>query len=295
MTTVVLLAHSSDTIISQNIFCLFSLLHQVGATGSGDLQIFIYTDQPARFQKYFGDDSRIKYVELTPARVREWRGSIDFVHRVKVEMLRDAGTKLSGQVKTTIFYVDGDTIFLKDPAPLFAKIDAKNSVMHELENYLDEGRDPLSKKMARFLRKQWPAAYIKKQLSIDHANELNAHVAMWNSGVLGFTSDFFPRLDDVLQLTEELYTQYPKHVMEQLALSFYMQKCTHIHDAREYIFHYWRQKDAYNNWIAQFLSEHPNVEAAHRDFDLARLPSVDIAAAKPDKLKWFKKWRSLRA
>ena len=159
--------------------------------------------------------------------------------------------------------------------------------MHECENILDQGRDPLSKKLARFLRKQWASAH--------HMHKLTTHVAMWNSGVLGFASNFFPHLDEVLQLTDELYTLYPKHVMEQLALSFYLQEYTQVHDAREYILHYWHEKDAYNAWIAQFLAKNPSATVAHEKFDLPQLLSAQLTAAQTNKCGWFRMWRSPRA
>ena len=264
--TVVLQAYGSDTIINQNIYCLLSFLRHSDVetknkTPGQGVRVVIYTDQPERFRKFFDIEQardHIQYEDLSPARVKEWRGSINFVHRVKVEMLRDAAKKFAG---TRIFYVDGDTVFLRDPSPLFAFIDNRNSVMHELENIVDLGSDPISKKLTRFLQKEWRPNEASQR-------GLNSGAAMWNAGVLGFSPQFTPHLDEVLRLTESLYSAYPKHIMEQLAFSYYLRTHTRIHDAREFILHYWRDKDVYNERIARFLSTHATASDALSNYQV---------------------------
>ncbi len=251
--TIVLQAYGTDTIIHQNMVCLLSLLHQADLNAIA--RVLVYTDRADQFQKFFNHEwarAHVQYEDLSPERVKSWRGAINFVHRVKIEMLRDAVIKTGDSV---VFYVDGDTIFIRDPSPMFGQIDARNSVMHELENIIDLGGDPISKKLTRFLQKSW-------RPDDEVGRGLTSGIAMWNAGVLGFSQHFAPHLDEVLYLTEKLYTAYPKHVMEQLAFSYCLRAHTRIRDARDSILHYWREKDLYNERIRQFLNAHSTATQA---------------------------------
>lgn len=259
-TTIVLQAYGATVNLNQNIFCFLTLLHQwrqVRESVPAEVEVVIYTDQPAVFKKFFGPLPRLRYEDLGPNRIKAWRGSIDFVHRVKVEMLKNAAQK---HPQSQIFYVDGDTLFLRDPTELFSEINGAHSWMHELENVIEQGSDPISKKLTRFLRRrEFQVGSEKIRVPTD--------LAMWNAGVLGFAPEFAPQLINVLTLTEQLYSSYPKHVMEQLAFSYYLQKFTQVRESRHVILHYWRQKELYNERIAGFLAENESLAGALKSYE----------------------------
>ena len=66
---------------------------------------------------------------------------------------------------------------------------------------------------------------------------------MWNAGVLGFNSKKSNVLNDVLKLTDSMYPMFPKHVVEQLAFSFYFTRNGIVQAAEDWVYHYWDFKE----------------------------------------------------
>jgi hypothetical protein len=270
---VVYQAYGQPYILKQNLFSIVSLLKM--HTGLKSVhKILIYTDQPDYFKNYLGNNPILQYENMSPERLAKWRGAINFVHRVKVEMLRDAAKLFPNE---NLFYMDGDTYFLSDPESLFTEINDRQSIMHEAENVIETGKDPLSKKVARFLKKN---VFEIKGKSV----KIPTSTTMWNAGVLGFTPAFFPDLDLVLEFTDQSYSRYQKHVMEQLAFSYFLSQKTDIIAARDVIHHYWRQKDEYNALVADFLEKTKNLEVGLKKYSEISWP----APPAPKKTFWQK-------
>ncbi len=254
-------AYGPNSILEQNLFSVLSLLRQHFEFTHVE-KIIIYTDNTDYFKAYLGSHDRIQYEPMGSERLLAWRGEIQFVHRVKIEMLRDAAAKFPD---FNLFYLDGDTYFTKDPGPLMAQIDRHHSIMHEAENIVNQGKDLLSKKVARFLA--------KFEFSIDGKKiKIPPSMMMWNAGVLGFSPNFFENLKCVLVLTDQSYSKYKKHVMEQMAFSYFLASFSRVLGASDYVHHYWRQKNEYAQLIQQFLTNHKNLQNALQAFDQIQWP-----------------------
>lgn len=273
-------AYGREDILRQTLFSTISLFSVLDE--KSPLQVWIYTDCVKMFTDYFGeftsgDKPRLKLIEVSAPQIQKWRGSINFVHRVKVEILIDAAAQFLG----SIFYVDGDTFFRQDPTALFARVDDKNSLMHIAENSLSAGRDPLSKKITKFVKKN--TFYLQQGEHQGEKVQLTPETVMWNAGALGLSQNNKSFLSRVLALTDKMYELYPKHVMEQLAFSHYLQSFTKIFAGDAYIGHYWDQKDLYQKSIDDFLKYHKNWQAgrmAYAKFSWPTLPQLPIA-------RWF--------
>ncbi len=234
----------------------FSILSFLKNRELDDLtEIWVYTDQKNRFVEFFGDHPQIEYVEITKDQIQKWRGEINFVHRVKVEILKDAASKFQG----CLFYCDGDTYFMSSPKSLFKKVSDRYSLMHIAENALDAGKDPLSKKILKFVKTH------QFQISNEFVG-IGPSTVMWNAGVLGISEKNKYLLSLVLELTDQAYSLYQKHVMEQLAFSFYLQTRTTVLPADSVIYHYWNQKDEYQASIDGYLLDNPSVEKALENY-----------------------------
>ena len=254
-------AYGQTAILEQNLFSVISLLKRHAGLSIVE-KVVVYTDNPEYFKSYLGNHSLLQYELITPERLLKWRGAIQFVHRVKIEMLLDAAALFP---TSNLLYLDGDTYFVKDPHDLIAKIDAHHSIMHEAENIVNQGKDPLSKKVAHFLK--------KFEFRIDGKNiKIPPTMVMWNAGVLGFSPQFFLKLKNVLDLTDQSYSKYQKHVMEQLAFSYFLASISRIQAANEDIHHYWRQKNEYATLIQKFLAQNTNLEKALQAFDQIEWP-----------------------
>lgn len=258
-------AYGQLNIIHQNIFSIFSLLNKLNGQFE-ELKIIVYTDNANAFEKYFSGIPQISYRKIDAAQIKKWRGAIDFVHRVKVEILKE----VSEQYHDDVFYVDGDTLFLDSPIKLFKLVDNKNSLMHICENVISTGKDPLSKKIKKYLKKYQP--------------DISIHTSMWNAGVLGISKSINNCHQQVLDLTDKMYSQYPKHVMEQLAFSYVLQNQTQIHPADKVILHYWNQKDEYQILINTFLEQNLDLATVQKNWNQIQWP-----AAPGPKLNWIQK------
>lgn len=266
-------AYGSPEIIRQTMFSMVSLLKYLPK--EDPLQIWVYTDQKAVFENFFSSHPKIHYVEVDNEKIKKWRGKIDFVHRVKIEALIDLGHRARG----CLFYCDGDTYFMASPSDLFNRVNPSTSLMHIAENALDQGKDPLSKKILKFVKKH----HFQVQ------NELvgiGPSTVMWNAGVLGIATENKKLLPMILELTDQMHSLYQKHVMEQLAFSFFLQTKTKILPADSVIYHYWDQKPEYQKKIDQFLSLYSNVDKALENWEKFVFPGPPV---KKQKKTWIQK------
>ncbi|MBX3019286.1 MAG: hypothetical protein KF767_15470 [Bdellovibrionaceae bacterium] len=242
-------AYGREDIVRQVLFSVVSLKSRAESTEGWTIEI--YTDQPDRLQSFFAGWPEVKIVPITTADIQGWRGAIDFVHRVKLKILEKATESLH----EPLIYLDGDTYFAKDPTALFAQISPTRSLMHIRESRLDEARDPLTKKIAKFVR--------KNSFSVDGAStQIPQSSEMWNAGVIGIHPANFQLLPLMVELTDQMYGRYQKHVMEQLAVSYLLQTKTVVASSHLEVIHYWPSKEAFDAAIGNFLASRTNASEA---------------------------------
>ena len=266
-------AYGRADILRQTAFSIVSLFKVVAS--SSPLNVVVYTDNKKFFADFFGSNERLVIVEVTPDQIKKWRGAIDFVHRVKIEVLLDAAAKFTG----SLFYVDGDTYFVTDPTKLFTSIGDEQSLMHVAEYKIADGRDPLAKKIRKFL------ADTVVEVSGEKVKVLPEHF-MFNAGVLGLTEKNKNLLPLILELTDKMFVLYGKHVIEQLAFSYYLQTRTHVLTCDDVIGHYWNQKDDFQTSIDDFLAEFKTWDAAKGAYP------QNFLWPTPDSAKPKRGWRS---
>lgn len=197
-----------------------------------DTRILIYTDNTAAFQQVLGHREDIIYPAVEPEQWQTWRGAVNKVYLLKIGVLEHAATHYPGN----LFFLDTDTIWRRDPRPLFAQIEAGGFFMHQNEGRLATG-NTLSMKVYKHLRGlEWPSGA--------HMLRVVPETELFNSGVIAFRSDKVYLLHEVMTLAEHLYAAYNKHMMEQLAWSLRFAAEGPIHDVPEYLWHYWNLKDA---------------------------------------------------
>jgi hypothetical protein len=219
-------AYGNPDILNEALFSLLSYLRQPACATA-----VIYTDNPAHFQAVLGELASIAYVTIPASQWREWRGEIDFVHRVKIKVLQHATTHYVGQ----LLYVDTDTIFTLPLASLFAALERGERFMHLNEGRLGDGNS-LNRKINRALQRANGSPALGGRI-------IGPQTQMYNAGVLGFRSRDAPLLAEVLTLTEQLYLLYPKHVMEQLAFNVVWAQAGPVYEATKWVHHYWDLKE----------------------------------------------------
>ena len=206
-------------------------------------RVLIYTDRPALFAA-LGDNVRVMPVD--DARLRAWRGAIDFVHRVKLEVLLDA---LAGGVGR-LLYVDGDTYFRVDPATLFARIAPGRALMRVSEGPFSNRRTGIQRKMHDFVRANAFTLPDGEEVRLPETTE------MWDAGVIGIHASDAPLLRRALALTDTMFPRFPKHVIEQVAVSHVLQTRTALEPVGDDVFHYWKHAHELEPVIAAFFAGH---------------------------------------
>lgn len=271
------MAIGKDEVINQARFSLLSLIHKnIHKKING---IYIFTDRGDKFIDFKNKLGELFSIqEVSPSQVTEWMGPTKFMLRAKVEIMK----KLANTANDSICFCDSDTYFINDPSSLFNLIDNSNSVMHEFEYSLLKPRDPLAKKISRFAKK------FKYSINGGSEQKIPNDTEMWNSGMIGVSKDSAPLWEIILQITDQLHQQYPKHVMEQLAVSHILQANTKLHPGNQVLYHYWNQKDEYAQNITSFFNQYKNLDEAMNSYNQFSYPKPAMPKQSLAKRVWTK-------
>jgi len=229
--TLVYQAYGQPGIRHEAAFSILSAYAAGGGTLGPGVRIVVYTDAPDELAALLGPRPEIEYQPIAAAQWQQWRGPIDFVHRVKIEVLRHAAAHYPGP----LLYLDTDTLWQRPPTEVLGWLAAGPRLMHVAEGTLGRG-SYLNRKIGRYLRRH--------RFRSASGPAIDLATPMYNAGVLGLHPTDGPLLEQVLALTEELYRFYPKHVMEQLAFSAVLSAAGPVREAAPGIFHYWNLKEA---------------------------------------------------
>ena len=278
MRNLVLQAYGSERILREARFCIATAQHFLSASDS-PCRVLVYTDAPGTFA---GSGRNVVIEPLSAETLARWRGSIDFVHRVKLEMLLHALSNYDGQ----ILYVDSDTYFMADPARLFELVREESAVLHELEARLEARSNGILRKMHRFVTRH---SFV---LPGGEVVRIPPSTAMWNAGVVGIDPSHAGLLRRALSLTDAMYALYPKHVMEQLAVSFVLQTRLELHEARDVVYHYWRHGREFDDVLREFFARHDGEPAG--TVSAAAVALAPKGAPIPAKRPWYARLLPLR-
>lgn len=191
-------------------------------------EIWLYTDNPQWFSRFQDCKLPLKFRQIDQALIQQWRGAINFVHRVKIEVLRDFCDSHQGNV----LYLDTDVVFTHRIEELWKGVQAGNLYMHVMESVVSSEANPVTRKLNAHLK-------ANSYLPGPPINDM----PMWNAGVLGFHTSKKHLLGDVLQLTDTLYAGFPKHIAEQFAFSVVFGRSNSIKSTAPFLLHYWNLKE----------------------------------------------------
>lgn len=128
-------------------------------------------------------------------------------------------------------------MFCSDISDIYKNIANGKLYMHQNEGVIGDEENTIMRKVNRFFQANALAG------KINVSSETISNLSMYNAGVLGFNSNQKHILSNALVFTDQVYSVFPKHIIEQLAFSLYMQASGPIYEAREEIFHYWNFKE----------------------------------------------------
>ncbi len=268
-------AYGNKDVLNEAIYSILSFHNQKTRP---EVTFVVYTDDPAYYEGKIPEG--VIFESLTQEKLTRWKGPTNFHHRVKVEMIIDFFSKYDGN----LLYVDTDTCFKADPAPLFDGIDKGKVFMHVCEGRIDKVTDNLVfKKLVRFLKGH--AFKLKDGSDL----VIPADIYMWNAGVLGFNKSVLPKVKEVLELTDVVHQQYEKYVMEQFVFSYVLQNNYTLHEAEPYIYHYWNFKE-FRTVIKELLDQFKGAPVKLLAESCARI-SVESMAEPKQQFESLPKWQ----
>ncbi|MDB5274617.1 MAG: hypothetical protein JWO58_2984 [Chitinophagaceae bacterium] len=278
-------AYGSEDILNEALYSMLSF-YNIHGLEERDIKLVIYTDRPTHFESVLGKD-RITCRLIDAAQIKQWRGDIDFVHRVKIETLLNFTATTADE--DAILYLDSDIYFLKPVHDLFGQISNGTMIMHEFEGRLNESTFPLIRRMGKFIKAH------QQQLS-SKGFEVPVNSGVWNAGVLGFSSSKKYVLTKVLCFTDSFYKLYQKHIAEQFGFSLYLSKEGTVFNSTSYLFHYWSFKE-FRSVLKDFFYHHQSASLEKLMSEIDYISPAVLGEPKRiyDTMHWFPKaFRKLR-
>jgi hypothetical protein len=239
-------AYGNIEIINECKYALLRLIKVYSQQLYAPPEVIIYTDKPAEFEMFAGK-LPITLQQISKEDVSRWRGSINFVHRVKIEIIKKCLRDFPGKV----IYADTDTCCLQPLTDVFKSITFHTVFFHQYEGTIDS--DQPFRKWKKFFK----TVAIPE---VEHPSPL--HIQMCNAGIIGLEQSHLPLLDEVLALTDKLYQQFPKHIVEQFSFCYTFQKHNiTILDSTSFFFHYWNLKE-FRQLLQRFFTKynHESIE-----------------------------------
>ncbi|ANE52449.1 hypothetical protein [Flavisolibacter tropicus] len=222
-------------------------------------QVLLFSDKPDYFSTYLAG-LPVKHVILTPEKIKNMRGNIDFLHRMKIALIDESFQFTDGN----LLYADSDTFFINDPTPFVQQVNEDKSFMHLHEYEFESLRNmalPAGKTFRAFLE------LIESQsifLADGNQVTITAKHSSWNAGVMIFHRSHVKFIPDVYTITDQFYPLTHNHASEQYAFSIVLQEKTNLKPCDSMIYHYWHRIK--KSIVDEFLDIRLSVEWAELSF-----------------------------
>lgn len=222
-------------------FSLMAIWAALGirAFGGGAIT-HIVTDHPRRFA-WLGDAVEVRAVDAATLRV--WRGSKDFVLRIKLEAMRDTAASLEG---AALVFIDSDVAARGELAGLHAELAAGRAGMHLFERTLGSLRSWRKRVLSQVDGRSWEG------LSFSSASP------MWNSGVVAIPGgDVEAVVGQALAALDAMHADgVEDFLLEQVVASAVMTgRYGELVTGDRWLAHYWGNKPGWVAAIARRVAE----------------------------------------
>ena len=247
------MAHGAEHYRQEALYLALSWLRHRDAA-SPACRMLVATDDPTTFTRVLGEQPDIAFLPLDAHRLLAWRGAADgYVHRIKPQLIAFAADTVFAGPADALLFVDSDTAFLADPAPLFAAALAGQAVLHAREGSIEGNR--------RHSRSQGRLFAMSRVSVFDYGGQPRRHLApglpLWNSGAVGLRGDLVAGvMAETLSLTDQICRAMTLPAAEQVALSAVLEtRGLPVVAAEEQLLHYHVFKE-FRHDIEAFLARH---------------------------------------
>lgn len=246
MNTIVYHFHGGEKYALQARLSILTLLQQLLADKREDYQIVVYADDVSRVPVH----PLVQTVLTSSEQFKEWSGTFDFVHRIKIKVIEDALLRF----QTAMIHVDCDTRWYGLPDQDFAFLNGQSHgelpsfIMHVNEGEITKQFHPHC------------LSYFSKNKSWLQARALKTTGpwSMWNAGVIGLSAQGLAIIKKILSVSDELFLKvHDKHLAEQAAFSMVAQSNTSLKPMTDVLEHYWPYSHGAPLVIQRFFSALP--------------------------------------
>jgi hypothetical protein len=213
------------------IFSILSAIAYADTKKINSLQVVLFTDNPIFFTNWL-KGINVYYVELTSEKIKQMRGDIDFLHRMKIALIEES---FNIYPNCDMLYFDSDTFFINNPIRIFEKVSENIASMHLLEYKFEtlKNRGETFKEFYDLINSKKFSLNNGAEISVSNTDE------SWNAGVMCFHSTHSKFIPDAYKLTEQFYPLTQNHASEQYAFSIVFQKNVSLTACDDIIYHYW--------------------------------------------------------
>ena len=273
MVNFIYLAHSQERYLRQTVFSILSY-QQFLKTSNLEHRIIVFTDNPDFF-KPLGVITHL----VSESQKVEWKGAINFIHRMKIMVMIEAKEKHEGK----LLFIDSDNYAIHDPTDFLHAWNEDKVIMEKLEYVLQKPADLVGKKYKRFFKKS--SVFGQPNYSVDMNQQC------WNSGIIGIPGSGKKLLPEILSVCDDMHSKFQKHLSEQMAFSIVLGKHYEVQAFKPFTFHWFGRGQAINRTIDRVLVDYPNGNADVWITAVFEVKNETInAELNPDKQPWYKRW-----
>ena len=252
----------------QCLFAILSLLKLYDTSFPESMQIYIYTDQPDFFS-LIEENYPVTLIFVDQKIIKKWSNGQNYFLLNKISLIKEFLESHKGNM----IYADTDVIFKKKLESTFRKISNGQYVLHLREEKLS------SRGNRHFL-----SSFVGKNFTLNSGGriKIDKDSEMWNSGLIGVSSENSVIVDDVLDLCIQMLPHSSSRFLEQLSFSIVLKGAGKLVGDHSKLIHYWWKKKSFNPVINKVIDE------AYPDMDrlLDKAETLD-PTNRTILLKWF--------
>ena len=221
---IIYLSFGGTKFYDQTRFSILTLLDLLLKQNRNDIRILVFTDCPKETPVH----DFVESFEITPSEIGLFRGPLDFVHRVKLEVLRRA----EATIGLPFIYVDCDTRWIKIPnEPLDLLANGEQVFfMHKDEGSISDNYFPDFFRLLHDKKSQLLAWGVR---SVPPWN-------MWNAGTVGIPAKATGLIDQMLTINDALLPYAKSRTfVEQLSVSLVATTRFDVKPFDDCLIHYW--------------------------------------------------------
>jgi len=192
-------------------YAILKYLEVYNLNPPSDVAIFLYTDQPAYFESFMPHFNQFGIKELSLSQAKEWAGKAGYSGRIKMHTLAEVNSHFHGNV----LFLNNNCFLTAPVAGIFSEIEAGNFYMHSSLGEFTNSNNAQVQKLSKLL---------SGNTFQSNGNPLQTtDLKLFNPSVIGINSSSKEVIEDVIELSDLIYKQYPHPISEAFAYSYCFQ------------------------------------------------------------------------